>query len=50
MAKLVRFGMYAGLTVSGIYLAEMYRTNEYNSLGVVRFGRAAFAVILFFYF
>jgi hypothetical protein len=45
MAKLVRYGIYTGLTVSGLYSAEMYISNEYNSLGIIRFGRAAFAVI-----
>ena len=44
MAKLVRYGIYASLAASGVYSAELYRSNEYNSLGIVRFGRAAFAV------
>lgn len=44
LSKLVRYGVYASVGVTGAYSANAYRTNEHNSMGVVRFGRAAFAV------
>lgn len=45
MSKLLRYGTFAGIGLSGLYSAESYRSNEHNSLAIVRFGRAACAVV-----
>ncbi len=41
--KLLRYGLYSTIGLTGVYSIESYRTNDYNSFAFIRFGRAAYA-------
>jgi|688.fasta_scaffold2224066_1 hypothetical protein len=48
-SKLLRYGIYTGVGTTGVsYIGSNLFEKEFNSLGVVRFGRATFNVNYFF--